>query len=81
MSLVLRYIYNNIVKENLVFIDCHSYWYKNASASIEEIELKEDDNVTRYNILGQKLIGDVLGEIVVQTTLIFKSSQLFWYQN
>jgi len=49
MSLVLRYVHNNIVKENFVaFIDCHSYWYsKNASTSIEESELNEDDNITK----------------------------------
>ncbi|XP_025415028.1 zinc finger MYM-type protein 1-like isoform X2 [Sipha flava] len=68
MSLILRYVHNNIVKENFVaFIDCHSYWYsKNTSTSIEESELNEDDNITRNDTLEPKLTGDILGEIVVK---------------
>uniref|UniRef100_A0A2S2P349 Repressor of the inhibitor of the protein kinase n=1 Tax=Schizaphis graminum TaxID=13262 RepID=A0A2S2P349_SCHGA len=68
MSLVLRYVHNNIVKENFVaFIDCHSYWYsKNTSASIEESELNEDDNITKNDTLEPKLTGDILGEIVIK---------------
>jgi hypothetical protein len=68
MSLILKYVHNNIAKENFVaFIDCHSYCYsKNGSTSIEESELNGDDNITKNYILKPKLTGDVLGEIVVK---------------
>lgn len=63
MSLILRYVHNNIVKENFVaFIDCHSYWYS-ASASIEENEI---NNTTKNSTFEPKLTGDILGDIVVK---------------
>lgn len=68
MSRVLRYVCNDVVKENVVaFIDCHCYWYsKNASGSRDESELNDDDNIMRNDTWEPKLTGDILGEIVVK---------------
>jgi hypothetical protein len=67
------------VKENFVtLIDYHSYWYsKNASTSIEESELNEDDNITRNDTLEPKLTGDVLGDIVIKILEIVSPSSAF----
>lgn len=53
MSLVLKNVHNSTAKEHFIaFIDCHSYWYsKNASASTEESELNEDNNITKNDTM------------------------------
>lgn len=40
--------------------------FKNASTSIEESELNEDDNITKNDTLEPKLTGDILGELVIK---------------
>lgn len=66
MSLVLRYVHNNIIKENFIaFIDCHSYAFSSNTTTNEDSKFNDIDNIEREDTLEPKLIGDILRQIVV----------------
>lgn len=66
MSLVLRYVHNNIIKENFIaFIDCHSYAFSSNTTTNEDSKFNDIDNIEREDTLESKLTGDILGQIVV----------------
>jgi hypothetical protein len=54
MSLILRYIINDVVQENFIsFINCHAYTYS----------IQEDAGNTIYE---PKLTGEILGNTVIK---------------
>lgn len=65
MSLVLRYVYKGIVKENFIaFINCHDYAFSSDKTNQGLNDEHNEDNLG-LNMLEPKLTGDIIGETVV----------------
>ncbi|XP_065660162.1 52 kDa repressor of the inhibitor of the protein kinase-like isoform X2 [Hydra vulgaris] len=76
MTLILRYIFDEKIKEDFVsFINCHTYFYNKQKSNQEEHINHSEECVENYEstIIEPKLTGEVLGKIVVN---ILKSLNL-----